>query len=78
MRWRRRWNSVTAGERIPGESRTARADGTVVDDLAFGVLSAGSWARVDALLVDASPVGSALGADHTLRSAARGRTDVLR
>lgn len=50
----------------------------MVDDLALGVLSAGAGARVDALLVDASPVGGALGADHTLRPAARRRADVLR
>lgn len=47
----------------------AAADGVVVHHLAASVLSASSWARVSALLVQAGLLQRALGARHTFRPA---------
>lgn len=47
------------------------ADGIVVHRQAVGVLSAGTWTRVRALVIDARLVLRALGADDATRSAGR-------
>lgn len=58
-------------EGIAGVAVGAAADGIVVHRQAVGVLSAGAWARVRALVLDARLVLRTLGADDAARSAGR-------
>lgn len=73
--WWWRWNRVTSGEGISGVSRRAAANRVVVHYLAYGVESAGSWAWVDAFVVETCLSQRAFRADHALWSALRRATD---
>lgn len=57
-------------------SRWAAADGVVVQNLAACLQATASWARILALVADASLVLLAFAADHTLRSAVGWRSNV--
>lgn len=51
---------VTPGKRIPDEWRATGADGVMVDDVTESAESAGAWAGICTVLVDASLVESTL------------------
>lgn len=66
-RWR--WfNLRTMNKRIARKASSAAADRVMIDNDTLGVLTAGSRARVNALVIIAGLVLLALGADGTLRS----------
>jgi len=67
---------LTARDRISRHAGLARTDGIVVHDLALGIVTARSAARILALLVYARPVLRALRTDHTLWLAARRSSNV--
>lgn len=66
------WLLEAPSEWITGESGLAAADRTVIEYSAIGLLTAGSRARVDALLILADPVQRAIGARDALGSTGRG------
>lgn len=60
---------ATVDERIASVALQATANGYVVRDIALRVLSTNSWARIHALLVQASLGGRAIGTQSTFRAA---------
>ena len=60
------WNDLTTLEGVSRVARDARARGLVCDDAAFGVGTARSGTRVDALHVDTGSAAEAVAVDDAL------------
>lgn len=71
------WLRITSCEWISSVSIHTVANGTVVINSTFGVLTASIWTRIDTLLVYASFVITAFRADNTLRSTTWWTTNVV-
>lgn len=61
---------ATVHERISRVALQATADGNVIGDIALGILATRAWAGIDALLVQTRLVGTAVGAECALGTAA--------
>lgn len=71
------WNRIASSKWIAGKTVIAAAYRAVIDNVAFGIQTASTWAGVSTFLTDTSPVQRALCTDHTFRSTSRRTTRVI-